>query len=431
MISRRSFSSIAASPIMAQTHREMNISALPNFCSHEHWGSIDSIGTIPGGYRADYEQGAKPTRATGLFDILIEPYMRGLLVGSGVERSQLMRGDGWGWFTEIIRTLQSFRFTGIYECTRRGIQMLYGVDINNLDQKELTRLEASINANYRDPSAWYRRAMQKAHFSELIRPVHPEFYRQRDSQQFADAERIFTHTVMRIDPFLEFWTGPAERRQSMVALSGIQPGDAATWRAFLAYWFDAAGVNGSVGIKQLQAYRRSLDFQPVSDNDVRWNDHDSQQNRRFQDWLVHECCKLAAERGWAHQVHVGTHNLPDSSPLPLQALARRYPKMKLVLIHCWPFLAESGTMARQIANVYLDTCWQPVLNPEFFRSAITQWWNYVPEHKVTCGHDATTVEMAVGSSLFTREVLSTTVRGPGKAYLHNNAVGIYGIGTLV
>ncbi len=65
------------------------------------------------------------------------------------------------------------------------------------------------------------------------------------------------------------------------------------------------------------------------------------------------------------------------------------------MIHCWPFLEEAGTLARQNPNFYIDTCSQPILNPAFFRTAIAQWWKYVPSGKITCGHDATTVEMAV------------------------------------
>ncbi len=77
--------------------------------------------------------------------------------------------------------------------------------------------------------------------------------------------------------------------------------------------------------------------------------------RKLQDWIVHECCKYAQDIGWAHHVHVGTHNLPNSSPLPLAPLARRYPSMKVVMIHCWPFLDEAGTLARHNANIFIDT----------------------------------------------------------------------------
>jgi hypothetical protein len=59
-----------------------------------------------------------------------------------------------------------------------------------------------------------------------------------------------------------------------------------------------------------------------------------------------------------------------------------------------------------------------------------------------CGHDSTTVEMAYGSSLFTREILAETLgdrrlnMGTGRitlrrataGLLQNNAVAVYGIG---
>ena len=157
---------------------------------------------------------------------------------------------------------------------------------------------------------------------------------------------------------------------------------------------------------------------------------------------MHECCKQAHERGWPHQVHVGTNNLRQSSPLPLEDLGRRYPRMKIVMIHCWPFLDEAGWLAKHVPSIHIDTCWQPVLNPEFLRKALSTWINYVPLHKIACGHDATSVEMAVGSSLFTRETLADVLGAQSKlgfsgsdavraaaGFLHDNAVSIYGVGT--
>ncbi len=444
VITRREFILLIGGSVLAQTRTDPEIAAAPNFCSHEHWGSIDSIGTFPGGYRADFEQGAKPKYDTTLLHLLLDPYLRGVLLSSGTDRNILARRDDWSASSALRSALREHQFNGIYQCTRRGIQSLYGLDILNLDSAAYSGLASVINRNYKEPFVWYRKAMAKAHFSELIRPVHPEFYRQQESPASA-REEAFMRTVMRIDPFLDFWTLSAERRKSLSGLSDLEPADAKSWRAFLAYWFEQAQQNRAVGIKQLQAYRRDLDFQPRTDNDINdWTGVSSPEARRkLQDWILHECCKQANDRGWAHQVHVGTHNLPNSSPLPLASLARRYPRMKIVMIHCWPFLEEAGTLARQNPNIYIDTCWQPILNPAFFRAAISQWWNYVPSGKITCGHDATTVEMAVGSSLFTREILSGIVQeqksGLGlpareliraaRNMLHGNAVRIYGYGS--
>ena len=246
------------------------------------------------------------------------------------------------------------------------------------------------------------------------------------------------HTLMRIDPLLDLWPRDSARRRSLAGIAGIEPGDAKTWRAFLGNLFDLAARNGALGIKQLQAYHRDLDFITREDFEVVWSgDLAPPQVRIFQDWVVHECSKQAHDRGWPHQVHVGTHNLTQSSPMPLASLARRYPRMKIVMIHCWPFLKEAGWLAKYQSNLYIDTCWQPVLNPEFFRDAMRLWLNYVPTNKITCGHDATTVEMAAGSALFTRQILAQTIsdwagekrrRQLAADLLHNNAVAIYGVG---
>ena len=70
------------------------------------------------------------------------------------------------------------------------------------------------------------------------------------------------------------------------------------------------------------------------------------------------------------------------------------------------------------------------------------WINYVPFHKIMLAHDSTHVEMAAGSSLFTREILAESLLHQQKSLgisaaelrscaadmLQNNAVRLYGIG---
>jgi hypothetical protein len=321
---------------------------------------------------------------------------------------------------------------------------LYGVDLNHIEARTFATLDDAIADNYSHHFNWYRNVMQKAHFSELVRPVHPEFYVRNESAEKASVESAFTRTVMRIDPFLDLWNRNLPRWRSLAEIAGVEPVDAKTWRAFLRRMFDLAASNHALGIKQLQAYSRRLEFLPRKDTDVVWSGQlTSDQVIAFQDWVVHECCSLANDLGWPHQIHVGTNNLSQSSPLPLGALAKRYPRMKIVMIHCWPFLNEAGWLAKHHPNVYIDTCWQPILNPDFFRQSMRAWWEYVPLHKITCGHDATTVEMAFGSALYTREILADILPALTHAsgwtaaelnqavidVLHNNAVSLYGVGT--
>lgn len=443
MISRRHWISAAASAAWAQP-KGLDLSALPNFCTHEHWGSIPSIGPMPGGFRADFEQGATPSRRTGLLDLLLEPYARGFYSRAGDDLSPDLASevDRWKAFQKILPAVGRQRFSGTFQSTRRGILALYGTDILRLDAKSFAALDDAIARNYADIFAWYRKAMERSRFSGLIRPVHPEFYVRRASDTSAAEEAKFTLTVMRIDPLVSLWDTASPRRKVLSEIAGVEPVDAATYRRFLDRLFEIARAGGAVGIKQLQAYRRPLEFPFHPDGAVAFTGALSEDRQRvFENWIVNECSKRAHNLGWAHQVHVGTNNIEQSSPMGLSRLAQRYPKMKLVMIHCWPFLNESGWIAKFHANAYLDTCWLPILNPEFFREAISTWWNYVPAHKIACGQDATSVEMAAGSSLFHREILAEVLvqrsRGLGmkdgelmaaaRAILHDNAAALYGV----
>lgn len=428
---------------MAQP-RGLDLAQLPNFCTHEHWGSIPSIGPMPGGYRADFEQGATPARRTGLLDLLTEPYVRGFYARAGddVSPDAAADPDPWRAFQALLPAIGRQRFSGTLQTTRRGILALYGEDILRLDEKGFTRLDEAIARNYAQMFAWYRQAMDRSRFSGLIRPVHPEFYVRRASEAAAREEAAFTRTVMRIDPLVSLWDVNSPRRKTLAEIAGVEPVDAASYRRLLDRLFEIARGGGALGIKQLQAYRRPLEFPFHPDGVVTWAGALSEdQQRVFENWMVHECSKRAHDLGWPHQVHVGTNNIEQSSPMGLSRLAQRYPRMKLVLIHCWPFLKESGWIAKFHPNAYLDTCWLPVLNPDFLREAIATWWNYVPAHKITCGQDATSVEMAAGSSLFHREILAEVLaqraRGLGlkdeelaaaaRAMLHDNAVALYGV----
>ena len=432
-----------------------SLNTLPNFCAHEHWGSIQSVGMTAGDFRADMEPGATPVRRTSVWDLILDPYLGGCIANTGVDVNAFAKEAGetdfiswWGRqpraaFDAIRYHLERQLFTGMFQCTRRGLLFLHGIDIASMDLDEWMRADEAVGATYNDLFGWYRAAMERAHFSKLIRPVEPEFYLQKQDDDMARKELAFTHTVLRIDPLLGLWPGQCPRRDALAAAVGVEPGDATSWRAFLDRLFEVAAARGAVGIKQLQAYTRCLDFPQREDGEVRWSGGlTPDEIAAFQDWVVNECCKRAHERGWPHQVHVGTHNLGRSSPLPLDGLARRYPNMKLVMIHCWPFLEEAGFLAKHAPNIYIDTCWMPVLSPAFLEKALAAWLDYVPLHKMMCSHDSTSVEMAVGSSLFTREILAEALASrcgrldldPAYALrasadmLHNNAVRVYKIG---
>lgn len=397
--------------------RRLNLDDVWSYCSHEHWGSIASFGMEPGGFRADVVPDARPLRRTGLMDILLDPYFNGCMAATGTNIHQVAAAAGFPdpvdvhgrelarlWET-LQNALASYRAVGTFQCLRRGLRTLHGVDIAER-RPSVTRLDESVAAAYADPFAWYEKAMARYSLRRVLRPVQPEYLWDPVFQQRRPREYSFMRPVLRIDPFLEFWKPECPRRDALARHAGVEPADAASWRAFIGAVMEMARLTDCVGIKQLQAYTRSLEFVPRTDAEVRFRGElTASEVRVFQDWVVHEFCKQAADRGWPHQIHVGTHNLPDSAPEPLARLATTYRKMPLVLLHCWPYHREAACLAAQQPNVYLDPCWLAVLHPGLLEEALSTWLGFVPTHKILCGHDATSVEMAGGAVENLRAVL--------------------------
>ena len=58
------------------------LDTIPNFCTHEHWGSVSSIGHAPGMFNADTLAGVLPEFPTNLFHLLVDRYMSGNLYGT-------------------------------------------------------------------------------------------------------------------------------------------------------------------------------------------------------------------------------------------------------------------------------------------------------------------------------------------------------------
>lgn len=432
----------------------LNLTHIPNFCAHEHWGSLDAIGGFDGGFHVDRFPGALPQRRVTLLDLILDPYMNGWLAAQGTQPFRFLQEafgvkDIWRMAAEepgrVLRALRPLlepsRLTGVYQCIRRGIALAHECDIADGNEEAVREANTRIGDRYENIHGWYQELMTQCGFTGALAALHPEYYL---SKRPEDSAVVFypTHSVMRIDPLLGFWKKDCPRRDELADALGVEPRDAASWEDFLDRLFECAHAGGAKGIKQLQAYRRSLEYEPRQDSAVRFHGElQPHEVRVFEDWLVHACCARADDYSWVQQVHVGTHNLPDSAPLPLCGLASRYPRQRLILLHCWPFPDECAYMAKQLPNVYLDACWQCILAPGILRRSLQHWLDYVPSNKLLLSHDATSIEMAAGSASFTRAILAEELQTAldrehateqqllraARALLHDNALRVHAI----
>jgi hypothetical protein len=168
-----------------------DISSIPNFCSHEHWGSIDAVGGYVReyhGFYSDVYAGATPLTAASIWDLFLDPYFGGMIKEAGIDYNASARSAGYNslklwWEADPQAALLDFKntvtpqlMTGTFQCLMRGIEKLYGVKISSFDVEEWQKADSLIQANYSEIFTWYQKAMKLANFSELIRPVQPEFY---------------------------------------------------------------------------------------------------------------------------------------------------------------------------------------------------------------------------------------------------------------
>jgi len=427
------------------------IETMPNVCAHEHWGSLQAVGHTDVGFVADTLCGASGA-GVGLFDLLLCPYLHGFLACGGLDSAGLARESGFPDVLAMAREapdrlteallphLAHQRSVGTLMCLTLGMRELYDLDLDGLSPANTGRFQEAVRAHYHDMHAWYRLAMHRAHLAGVIRPVELSWMMEDQNAAAAAKERAFTRPILRIDGFIEAYRKPSERLEFCKRATGIEPRDAASWRELLARAFQSADERGSVGIKQLQAYTRDLDFAVRDDSEIDFSP-DAKETRPFQDFIVHECLKLANDRGWPFQIHIGAANLPNSGPLPLVPLFHRYPRVKFVLIHTWPYFDECAFLAHFHPNVYIDTCWLAVLSPSFLERALQTYIGFLPSHKLMLSHDATSIEMAVGSARLNRTLLAKTLASQvadgrvtveqalslSRAVLHGNARDVYAL----
>lgn len=450
--------SLASFPnALADSHQasdlEFQLREIPNFCSHEHWGSLGVIGFKTEGFQNDLAPGSMPVRRVNLLDLILDPYMLTCYMGVDTNPLDFLYKDTKVSLPEMAITepLQAFRLLeeslsafymrGTWLCQRLGFHFAYDCDLMNADDIGIHRLNREIGNNYNRLFSWYQDIMKKANLCGLIRAVQPEFYFADRSSASAQQELSFTRSLLRIDPFLDMWQKENPRRDFFADQTGIDPIDKKSWRKFLEVLFSKVEDTGCIGIKQLQAYSRSLDFGSAGETGVKCRgDLSENEIRHFQNFIMHECCRLASEKKWPHQIHTGTHNLPDSNPLPLEMIARTYPDQKIILLHTWPYYKEAGYLAQYYPNVFIDACWQQNLNPGFLRESLSNWLGYIPLNKLMISNDSTSVEMAVGSSIITRNILAEALTFQKKAaglsdsilnkyawgILHDNAEAIFG-----
>lgn len=220
---------------------------------------------------------------------------------------------------------------------------------------------------------------------------------------------------------------------------------------------------GSVAIKFVAAYYRTLDFEAVSSRDAaaiytkysRGGEPSPGEYKKFQDYVFRYLVGEAGRLGLVVHIHTGGgcghyFNLKTSNPILLEPTINdpALRKTTFVLVHGgYPYTDETAFLLEK-PNVYADFSAQTfLLSPVALSRVLRSWLEYEPE-KVLFGTDASPATPEVGweesawlTSNTTRQALAIALTGMiddkeitraraselAAMVLRGNAAGLYGI----
>lgn len=170
-------------------------------------------------------------------------------------------------------------------------------------------------------------------------------------------------------------------------------------------------ASGCVALKCAVAYDRPLivdnptfdEASKVFDN----KNYTEKDVKAFQDYMINQACRLAAQLDVPLQWHTGLGCLKDTRALEPLSLIQRHPATNFVLFHgSYPWTGDIPALLHNYRNVYADICWMPLLSPTKAKSTLHELIEIAPADHILWGCDTSTPEESYGACIALAEILS-------------------------
>ena len=214
-----------------------------------------------------------------------------------------------------------------------------------------------------------------------------------------------------MDSFLGAGQRPSQDPYRFAREQGIKVESLDDYIVLVDRLFQTMKEHGAVGLKVHT--RRSLRFDNVEKARAARafgrprKELSPQQIKDFQDFMMWRLAEFSAKYDLPFQIHTGSH-LAASNPLLLENLIAGNPRTKFILFHGgYPWVSETGAIAYapHLLNVWIDSCWLPLLSYEMAKRAFHEWLDVVASDRITWGADAEYAEGIYGATETTRRVL--------------------------
>lgn len=380
-------------------------------------------------------------------------YIRDDLISLGFMTNLMLEKRELGpLLDELLPILKHTQNTSYYRAFFKALQDLHGLEGDELDPANLKAVSGSIVEAYKRRD-WYSSVIrEKCKIKYMIRDMN---YMVADDDFIRPAIRMDSYLMLRHKEFLKSWYEDDPTFSFRISRSEYQERVKTLddYLGLIEADFETALDFGAIAIKIGIAYNRTLQFDNVSvdeanrvfkrsDEKTTWDDI-----KVFQDYVTFRIIEKATEHRLPVQIHTGLlangiNRLDNANPLHLNNLFLEFPETRFDIFHgSFPFMGEIGSLALMFPNVYLDTCWLPLISFESFKRAFSEWLCYVPVGKFLWGGDCFCAEGVYGAVAMVRQGLAEVLAEKidremfdeemalyvARSILHDNAIDLFGL----
>lgn len=290
----------------------------------------------------------------------------------------------------------------------RAIGELYG-DGTPLNVENWDSYDAKVREAYQDKEYRYRMLKERCRYSHIILD---DYMKPGDNHGHGDLMR----PAYRCDMFLFGYHKDAhdENNNSAYQEIGFWPTSFAAYLQEVRAAIYKKQAQGTVCIKIAIAYERGLDFTKTNYEEASAiygkKLCSKDELKCFQDFMMFEIAKVAAELQMPIQIHTGLGGMERSGAKYLVPLIKSAPDTTFVIFHCsYPWTQDALGLLHNFKNVIVDLCWLPLISRkaaiDFVKEALQ-----VGDHTRICwGCDTWTVEESYGAILAITDVLSVAL----------------------
>jgi hypothetical protein len=433
------------------------IDQLDLFDTHEHLAGFDwGFGTAKGGALGPTHPHKTLPHAL-MNDMLLYITGAARYQGPSIAPQSWKHEDARDYWHAIQPALEELRGASVYTVIRRGIQELYGFDVDEVTDRNFDECNQRVLSVYQQKGqpAWMLEVLARAKVKGIIQMAHLPYlteYWPSLPEERRKAEQQVVRPSLVLEPF--FFSGfepdRSKARERTMELLQMHP---ANYEEHLAFQHEAVARHkkaGGAAVKFICAYQRSLSFEKVPDSEARrlyakgWKNLNAEELTRLQDNLVWHLVRAAKEFGFTVQLHTGYSNpATRGHPENLQNLCRdkEFNEVNFYFCHAgWPHHGQLALMARTYSNVHFGFCWMPGLSIGLAERLMNEMFDMLPANKMLNGMDCGHPESFYGTTVITKELVAKVLAAKvdsgwislraaktiARRFLHDNAVNLFG-----